>query len=190
MTTVEPLPEHYIIDDQSHLLQRQLSEKLEHISLTFRHFRVLIAADIKRASTVILCHVEVQMPHTFEALQYSLVDGIGPSVYVASVLDTDAKAQASDSKVLLVLEACSREALKDISAMNSEGVVRVVDRIGLQVNLTADAKYRQAELIGSATMLLLRGRFVTVLMSIFGCDDVPGNNIRVCRVKINQDLLF
>ena len=86
---------------------------------------------MKRASTVILCQVEVQTPHTFEALQHSLVDGVGPSVYVFLVLDTDAQAQASDSKVLLVLEASSCEALKDIVAMESECVVRVVDRIGL-----------------------------------------------------------
>ncbi len=111
------LPERCIINEQSHFLQRKLSEKLEHLALTFRHFRVLIAAEIKDASTVILCQVEVQTPHIFEALQHSLVDGVGPSVYVSSVLDTEAQAQASDSKVLLVLEAGSCKALKDIVAV-------------------------------------------------------------------------
>ncbi len=62
----------------------------------------------------------------------------------------------------------------------SECVVRVVDGIGLQVDLTADAKYSQAELVGFATILLLWWRFVTDHMSIFGFGNVPGNNIRVC----------
>ena len=54
--------------------------------------------------------------------------------------DTYVEVEASDGEVLLVLEAGSHEALKDVVAVDSEGVVRVVDRIGFPVNLTAGAE--------------------------------------------------
>ena len=106
------------------------------------------------------------------------------------MFDTDAEAQASDSEILLVLEADSCEALKGIVAVDSECVVSVRDHISLQVNLTAGAKKGQAELIGFVTILLLWWRFMTDLMSLFSGGDVPGYNIQVCGVKLVLDLLF
>lgn len=54
--------------------------------------------------------------------------------------DTDVEVQASDSEVLPVLETSSHETLEDVVAVESECVGRVVDLIGLQVDLTAGAE--------------------------------------------------
>ena len=80
------------------------------------------------------------MPHRFETLKYRLVDFFGPGIYAANMGDTDVKVKTSDSEVLLILEAASHEALKNIVAVDSECVVPIVDRTGLHVNLTAGAK--------------------------------------------------
>lgn len=50
------------------------------------------------------------------------------------------KIQASDCEMLLVSEAGTYEALKHIAAGDSKRVARIVDRLGLQINLTAGAK--------------------------------------------------
>lgn len=190
MPRVRRLEEHCVVDDQSRLLQRQLSEHFEHLALTLRHLRALVAADINTASAVELSQVEVQTAHAFEAPQHRLVDAVSPRVHAASVVDADAEAQAADREVLFVLEADSGEALEDVVAVDGEGVVRVRDHTGLQVDLTAGAKQGQAELVGFAAILLLRWRSMAELVSIFGRGDVPGYNIRVRGVKLLLDLLF
>ena len=48
--------------------------------------------------------------------------------------------ETSDGGILLFLEAGFHEALKGVVAVESESVVRVVNRIGFPVNLTAGAK--------------------------------------------------
>lgn len=96
-----------------------------------------MATDIDGACTIELSQGEMETPHMPEALEHRLADTIGPYVYAVAVGDTDVKVQASDSKVLLVLRAGSREALKNIVAVDSECVGGVVDHIRLQINLTA-----------------------------------------------------
>lgn len=91
--------------------------------MTLCHLRALITAEFDGAHAVQLSQGEVETLHIVEALEHGLVDAVGPSVYTATVADTDVEIKASDGKVLLVLTAVSCEALKNIVAVDSECVV-------------------------------------------------------------------
>lgn len=98
--------------------------------------------------------------------------------------DTDVKAEVSDSESLFIEKTVSCKALKDVAAMDSECVVRVGDRLGLEVDLAARAEDSQAELARR------RWTIVTRLMSLVKCRDVPSCSLRVCGVEVLLDLLF
>ena len=129
-----------VINEQSHLLERQLAEFLKHLELTVRHFRVFIAADIDRACAVELCQVEVKIAYGFKTLEQGFVDAVGPGVDAAAVGDADVEVQASDGEVLFVLEAGFDEALEGVIAGDGEGVVFVVGHVSFQVDLPAGAE--------------------------------------------------
>ena len=75
-----------------------------------------------------------------ETLEERLVDAVGPGVDGAAVGDADVEVQASDGEVLFVVEAGADEALEGVVAGDAEGVVRVVDLVGFQVDLPAGAE--------------------------------------------------
>lgn len=80
------------------------------------------------------------MAYGFQTLEDDFVDAVGPGVDAADVRDADVEVQASDRKVLFVLEAVSDEAPKGVVAGEGEGVVCVVDLAGFQVDLAARAE--------------------------------------------------
>ena len=80
------------------------------------------------------------MAYGFQTLEDDFVDAVGPGVDAAGVRDADVEVQASDRKVLFVLEAISDEALEGVVAGEGEGVVCVVDLVGFQVDLAAGAE--------------------------------------------------
>ena len=129
-----------IVNEHSHLPERQFAEFLEHLELTVGHFGVFIAADIDRAGAVELRQVEIEMANGFKTLEEGFVDAVGPGVNGAAVGDADVEVQASDGEVLFVEEAGADEALEDVVAGNAEGVVGVVDLVGFQVDLAAGAE--------------------------------------------------
>ena len=106
--------------------------------------------------------------------------------------DNDINVQASDSEILLVQHASPYEALEDVVAVESERVVRVMDLVGLQIDLTAGTEESQAELVrlGTSSLLLLRWRLVAGAVSIVKRSDVPGHGLRVCGVEVLLDLRF
>ena len=82
----------------------------------------------------------MEIPHGFEPPEHHFADALTPGVDVGDVEHADVKVQVADGEVLLVFEAGSHEALKDVGAGKSECVVRVVDLVGLPIDLTAGTK--------------------------------------------------
>ena len=78
-----------VVNEHSHLPERQLAQFLEHLELKVRHFRVFIAGDIDRAGAVELRQVEIQMAHGCKTLEEGFVDAVGPGVDAAAVGDAD-----------------------------------------------------------------------------------------------------
>ena len=167
MMGFQRLQKHPIINDQSCLFQRQLAELLEHIALTLSQHGSLVAAHIDRARAIELSQGEVETPHGCETFEDRLVNAVRPSGYIVAMSDTDVKVEVSDNESLFIEEAGSCEAFKDVAARNSECVIGVGDRLGLEVYLATRAEDSQAELARR------RRTVVTVLMSLVKCSDVP-----------------
>lgn len=120
-----------------------------------------------------------------------MIDAVGPRTYAVGMSDTDAKAQASDSEVLLVLVAGSYEALKDIVTVDTERILRVVGSLGLKVNLAAATEQTQAELVWLGTsMFFLWRRTVTDPMTILKITHVPDSSGGFHGIKFLLSLFF